>query len=479
MSERFDISAYLDDELSPQEREAFEAQLAKDPELAAELAEFEQLSASLSALPRLEAPRSLKGEIMDKVLPISLARAASSMHPERRGYEGMRARHEHRQKKKRRRQRAADRDPFSDDPFGESAPAPPAPDGSPEASDLEARDLEAGDLETGGGASERQPTLAELGPELTAYVDGELAPAEAARIAALARRDPQVARELRHLKRIRARISALPRLEAPAHLTAQIMSEIDVLDREEAQRQLRARQARQAMFQNLSRLAQAACFLVVVGGGLFLSQPEDHPLAYRSTGRASAPRRSAAKPRAWAPKSASNRAERAKQKSLEPTAADQLAQAAGVEASWTLSLAEARAQTGEEPQDRQAALQAAVGRARGLAGQYATRLEPEVQTEVDWGRVIEVPANRIDDLYFGLVQAELSVPSEVQESFKELHAEQDRLVLKSGFVLVGRVRRRGKEYLVKTEAVTHHVPISDVAKVEKADQVRRIRVIIR
>lgn len=472
MSERFDISAYLDDELSPEERAAFEAELASDPELAAELAEFAELSASLEALPRLEAPSSLRGEIMDKVLPISLARAASSMHPEKRGYEGMRARHEHRQKK-RRRKRAAQRDPFANDPFGDAAPPPPAPDGSLEAAD----EGEPAEGQPAEGSGARKPTLEELGPELTAYVDGELGPAEAERITVLARRDPQVARELRHLRRIRARIAALPRIEAPAYLTAQIMSEIDVLDREEAQRQLRARQARQAMFQNLSRLAQAACFLLVVGGGLFLSQPEDHPLAVR-TARVSAPRLGSPRkqPSSWSDK----KADRGRTKSLKPSASALLADEK-VEASWNLSLADSRSQGDEESQARLAALEAAVVRTRGLVGQYATKLEPEHRTELDWGRVIEVPANRVDDFYEGLVRAtsEVNVPSEVQESLKQLHSEQDRLVLKSGFVLVGRVRRQGREYVVKTGSVTHRVPVDDVAKVEKADQPRRIRVLIR
>jgi anti-sigma factor RsiW len=466
VSDRFDISAYLDDELSPEERDVFEAELASDPDLAAELAEFQELSQSLNSLPRLEAPGSLKGEIMDKVLPISLARAASSMHPEKRGYEGMRARHEHRQKKRRRKRTGQQRDPFADDPFGDAAPPPPAPDGSLEA---------AAEGEPPESTGVRKPTLDELGPELTAYVDGELAPAEAERITALARRDPQVARELRHLRRIRSRIASLPRIEPPAHLTAQIMSEIDVLDREEAQRQVRARQARQAMFQNLSRLAQAACFLVVVGGGLFLSQPEDHPLAYRST-RPSAPLRKAPRMASLGDK----KRDRGRTASQELSAASIL-EPVKVEASWTLGLADARAHSGEESKAHLAALDAAVRRTRGLVGQYATRLEPEQRTELDWGRVIEVPANRVDDFYDGLVRAsgEVSVPSEVQESLKKLHAEQDRLILKSGFVLVGRVRRKGREYIVKTGSVTHKVPVGDVVKVEKADQVRRIRVLIR
>jgi len=469
VSDRFDISAYLDDELSPEERDVFEAELATDPELAAELAEFEELSQSLSTLPRLEAPTSLKSGIMDKVLPMSLARAASSMHPEKRGYEGMRARHEHRQKK-RRLKRSAKRDPFADDPFGDAAPPPPAPDGSLEAT--EDSELTAGEPAEAGP---HKPTLEELGPELTAYVDGELAPAEAERITALARRDPRVARELRHQRRIRSRIAALPRLEPPAHLTAQIMSEIDALDRAEAQRQLRARQARQAIFQNLSRLAQAACFLFVVGGGLFLSQPEDHPLAYRSASRV-APRKPQSKPGSWGDK----KKDRQLATTKAPSASSLLINAK-VEASWNLRVADARTPSGEESQAHLAALEAAVVRTRGLVGQYATRLEPEHKTDLDWGRVIEVPANRIDDFYEGLVRAsgDVSVPSEVQESLKQLHSEQDRLVLKSGFVLVGRVRRKGREYVVKTGSVTHKVPVSDVAKVEKADQVRRIRVLIR
>ena len=474
MSDRFDISAYLDGELSPEEKDVFEAELATDPDLAAQLAEFEELSQTLSALPRLEVPDSLKAGIMDKVLPMSLARAASSMPPEKRGYEGMRARHEHRQKQ-RRLKRSGKRDPFADDPFGDAAPPPPAPDGSLEAAE-----------EDGSEPAESGPhklTLEELGPELTAYVDGELAPAEAERITVLARRDPRVARELRHLRRIRARIAALPRLEPPAHLTAQIMSEIDALDREEAQRQLRARQARQAIFLNLSRLAQAACFLFVVGGGLFLSQPEDHPLAYRSTSRQAATRQ--AQPRSGSKLGSATSlswGDKAKDRapSKVPSASDSLA-SAKVEASWNLGLADARAPSGEESKARLDALEAAVVRTRGLVGQYATRLEDEHKTDLDWGRVIEVPANRIDDFYAGLLKAsgDVSVPSEVQESLKQLHSEQDRLVLKSGFVLVGRVRRKGREYVVKTGSVTHRVPVSDVTKVEKADQVRRIRVLIR
>ncbi|MBL4845204.1 MAG: hypothetical protein JKY65_06745 [Planctomycetes bacterium] len=461
MSERLDLTAYLDDKLSPEERIVLEAELETDPKLAAELAALESVTQAIANLPRIEAPAALKSDIMDMVRPLSVARAASSMHPEKRGYVGMRARHEHRQKQKRLKQGASSKDPFVGDPFGDSPPAPPVPD------------VEVADL-TESGARPKRPTLEELGPELTAYVDGELAPSEAERITVLARRDPQVAREIRHVRRIRSRIAALPRLEAPAHLTAQIMSEIDVLDREEAQRQVRARQARIALFQNLGRLAQAAVFLFVVGGGVFLSQPEEHPLAYRSSVSPRKARRpvAAKNPRRKKSRRVAGRRGTGRPQADETPSAQSSLASARFEVSWDLSVG------GGD-------LEAAIVRTRGLVGRYATRLEPEFKSELDWGRVVEVPANRIDDFCAGLeASAEVSVPIEVTESLKTLHSEQDQVILKSGFVLVGRARRRGSEYVIRVgprgkETVVHRVPVSDVARVEKAEKLRRIRVLIR
>ena len=240
MSDRADLSAYLDDELEPSERAVLESELAADPELALELEELESLRAAIAGLPTISAPADMSAMIMSQVAPLSAARGARSMHPEKRGYEGLKARHEQRQRRRRREVAKTDPgDPFVADPFADAA--------SPEKPGLELPQAPALDLEV-------------LGPELCAYVDGELNEEDAGDISALAARHPEVARHLRHLARLRTRISALPRISPPAHFTAQILSEIDDLEREEARRTLRARQLRLVVWQNVGRLAQAACF---------------------------------------------------------------------------------------------------------------------------------------------------------------------------------------------------------------------------
>lgn len=59
------IEAYLDDSLSASETALFEARLASDPQLEREVTRAGRLTAALSELPALKAPRSLRRSVQD------------------------------------------------------------------------------------------------------------------------------------------------------------------------------------------------------------------------------------------------------------------------------------------------------------------------------------------------------------------------------------------------------------------------------
>lgn len=67
MSRARDINEYLDGRMTPERRAAFEARLAAEPELAAEVDETRRVLALLAALPVEHAPATLTARVMSEV----------------------------------------------------------------------------------------------------------------------------------------------------------------------------------------------------------------------------------------------------------------------------------------------------------------------------------------------------------------------------------------------------------------------------
>ncbi|MGE0708372.1 MAG: hypothetical protein AB7N76_18845 [Planctomycetota bacterium] len=487
MSDRDDLSALIDGELPPEEQAALEARLAEDPALAAELEELRGLVAQVRDLPKVDAPPDFAASIMSRVVPLAAARGAKAMHPDHHGAEGAKRRAEERARKRQQakqqaaKQQAAKqqaggkqqagaaaakpageqprrrpRDPFAEDPF---AALPPV-------------DLEA------------------IAEELGAYVDGELEPAERTRIEELAAREPLVEAELASLGALRQRVRALPRLEAPPSLLTKVLDEIDTLEREEARRVQEARQARFRVWQNVTRFAQAACFLLVVAGGMALTRPEDAPLgggggalgyralppsggtsplgraanAFKASDGAPAP---GAFSGAAAPNAEAGGADEQAKAGPAVTQIDERLGQRAYQATWELTAA--------VDLDRVEPV------ARGLLARFSRPLELEVRGDKDLGFVAHVSADQIDDLYAALAAAsELGVPPAAGESLRQLHLEQDRVTLKNGFVLVGWVEERGDVVVVRAPGGrSQRLKRADVERIERANEVRCLRILIR
>ncbi|HBP23482.1 MAG TPA: hypothetical protein DEA08_37605 [Planctomycetes bacterium] len=352
------------------------------------------------------------------------------------------------------------------DPFASSTPQ-----GSPQAEDPFAEDPFAG----------AEPAdLEALGPNLNAYVDGELSGDELAELEALIDVDPTVELEVEHLRELRGQLRDLPRFEVPTDFTARILDEVEALEREDARRQSEARQAKLILWRNVTRFAQAAVFLLVAGGGLFLTTPQESSFAagrgswggrdkYRGPEVAQAP---LSKPGFRAAADAletAGAAAPASEADEEPPAAAQLAQKLGkrrVDADWELA---ANAEIGKVADTTKALLR-----------RFATP-ENEVRSKADAAFFVKVPANQVDDLLEALEQSgELVIAPETRESLQRLHVEEDRLVLKNGFVLVGKVvEKSARHYQVTCGEVTQLIDRQEVERLERAATLRRVRLLVR
>ena len=75
---------------------------------------------------------------------------------------------------------------------------------------------------------------------------------------------------------------------------------------------------------------------------------------------------------------------------------------------------------------------------------------------------------------------ELVIAPETRESLQRLHVEEDRLVLKNGFVLVGKVvEKSARHYQVTCGEVTQLIDRQEVERLERAATLRRVRLLVR
>lgn len=467
-----DLSALLDGELSAEEQAALEERLASEPELARELEELRELRAQLADLPRMEPPPDFAASVMSKVGPMVTARAAKAMHPERHGASGRILREKIRREKKRKekeKQKQAKREP------GKQAPAEQEPTKTKRKSSRKRgpRDPFADDPFAGAEPAD----LEALGPNLNAYVDGELSGDELVELEALIDVDPTVELEVERLRELRGKLADLPRLLVPTDFTARILDEVEALEREDARRQSEARQAKLILWRNVTRFAQAAMFLLVAGGGLFLTTPQDSTFG---TARSWGGSEKVARAPLAAPgyRGMKVRGSVALQKAAEAPASDgaeeapaaaQLAEKLGkrrVDADWELAA--------------NAEIDQVADTAKALLRRYATP-ENEVRSKADAAFFLKVQANQVDDLLEALEKSgQLSISPETRESLERLHVEEDRLVLKNGFVLVGKVVEKGaRHYEVTRGGVTQLIDRQEVERLERAATIRRVRLLVR
>jgi anti-sigma factor RsiW len=452
------LSAFLDDELDAHERSALEVRLAEDPNLAAELEALRSIKEQVGELPRVSAPPDFAARIMSEVVPLAAAKGAKAMHPENHGAEGAkkRAMRRHEERKRKKSEAAAGsssggekkkrssrkksgsrkkRDPFAEDPF-DALPPP---------------DLEA------------------LGDTLSSFIDGELDVAEAERLEALIAREPTVAEEVEALRGTRQRVKSLPRLEAPASLLTNVLDQIDELEREELRAVQRAQAAKLTLWRNLTRFAQAACFLLVVGGGMALTSPEERPFSEarlaRTQGR-SGTKRPFLNPALKKEHKSVPRAAKTKAAAPQPLVVDQLGQRS-YDAKWELAA--------------NADLEQVQTTARRLVVRYTGGRFQEARGQNELGFVVHVPANQVDDLAVALERAtEVGVNAAFTETLDALHTEQDRVTLKNGFVMVGQVDVRGNQvFVASATGLRQSFPRKGVERIDFAKAIRCVRVLIR
>jgi anti-sigma factor RsiW len=258
------------------------------------------------------------------------------------------------------------------------------------------------------------------------------------------------------LQRIRDRVGGLTPLRVPPEFVRTIMDKAEAIEREKVDAEMTARAARAKWFVQLGKLAQAAALLLVVGGGVLLATPQD---SYRqSLPGFSSPNANA---RNHARRQA--RAIAAKKQAVDVTPAPLPAG----DAEWELAVTNVS--------EGQSAT-------RRLLDSYAQNVRQR-PGERSFGFYATIPRNLVDDLHRGLVGApSVQTTALSEQAMHSMHAEQDQVVLKSGFVLVGQVldpAQPGRAIRVRSGSSTvHSVPSKDVERIERAAETRTLRILL-
>ncbi len=256
------------------------------------------------------------------------------------------------------------------------------------------------------------------------------------------------------LQRIRDRVGGLTPLRVPPEFVRTIMEKAEAIEREKVDAEQAARAARAKWFVQLGKFAQAAALLFVVGGGVLFATPRD---SYRqSLPGFSSPNAGA---RSQALRKARALAAREEAVDVAP------APLPHGDAEWELAVtnvAEGQSAT------------------RQLLGNYARNVRQR-PGERSYGFYATIPRNLVDDLHRGLASAQsVQTTSLSEQAMQSIHAEQDQVVLKSGFVLVGQVLTgtpRERVIRVRSGGSTiHSIPGKDVERIERAAETRTLRI---
>ncbi len=290
--------------------------------------------------------------------------------------------------------------------------------------------------------------------QVSALVDGALDPPPAAALREHLAVCPACAELERGLARVAGAVRGLPRLNAPPAFATGVLARCQLVDREGQERAEAARRARAALWSNLGRLAQAASLLLVLGAGAALSSPGPRGLRWLPSPSRAQARRAPAR----APAADEARAEGPRLEELAPGPYD---------ATWELDL--------------DGAVEEVAERARAVLGRHARRVLAEAQAAGDGrGFVAVVPANRVDDLLRELdADAALEPRPQAWAAMEQIHAEQDRVHLDNGFVLVGALEGPARARTLRVGPSTLPLDEGDVERVEQAEAARKVRLLLR
>ncbi|MCO5170064.1 MAG: zf-HC2 domain-containing protein [Planctomycetes bacterium] len=296
---------------------------------------------------------------------------------------------------------------------------------------------------------------AAVGEELSALIDGELTGEARDRVEAHLAACVPCDAEMWALDRQRTRLRTLPRLRPPELFARQVMArlEAEALAAEDRSRRLAAERARRV--RQVGWVLRAASLVGAAALSLQLTAPT-------GAGGAALP------PPAPATASWGGAATREAAALAGGPAAE--AEEPPLAGTFDATL-ELRAPQGLDP-----ALDAAVRTALARAELLGTR-RGDARRELG----VRVPAQLVDDLYRDLdALAEVTGTPEALRSVEALTLEQDRVVLRSGVVLAGRVvTETPREVVIDAGGLRQKIDRRRVERVERASQPRTVRVVLR
>lgn len=290
-----------------------------------------------------------------------------------------------------------------------------------------------------------------IGEDLSAYVDGELAAEARQRVEAHLAACMACDADMWALDRQRARLRALPRVRPHELFVRQLMARIDAEELAAADRGRRLAAERARRVQVVGWALRAASLLAAAALSLNLTAPEDAPS------------------RLWLPPPSAEVRAREASGAPAPAAAPPVVDEPPLGGPFDAVL-ELRAPHGVD---------AAFTAASTLAGARGA-LEGTRQTEAQRELKVQVPARLVDDLYRDLdASAELDGSPAAARAADAVAVEQDRVVLKSGVVLVGTVEADTPAgVVVDVGGLRQRLDRRRVERIERADQPRLVRVVI-
>ena len=418
-----DISAHIDGELPSDQAEKLEAHVAKTPVAKQEEEDLRRVVSQVRALEPIKAPSDFAAGVLTRVDDLVAARAARAMRPHRR--------------------RRRPPDPFAQDPF--------------------AQDAFAGDPAQGPDGFGPDPMCAPFAEDISAALDSELTPDEEAKLYRHLQTCGSCRALQRHLFEVSDLVQALPQIPTPLGFMTKITDRLDAERLEETRANLRIHHERRAWLTRLGRLAQAACFLIVAGGALALTTPDEQSLTGFDRKVASArPQRPAQSSRLWGKKRKNRPAAKAPSG---PVVGD-------LQGKYDAPSIELETRTLSEGRSK----------ARELFSLHAAKIEREVGGDKDAvGYEVRVAANKVDDLRDALARSgKLETPKAEAEKLTKVHTEYDQVLLKNGFVLVGVATQRDDgTYLIKVGDQEYEVDKADIARIDEAKATRRLKIVLR
>ncbi len=290
--------------------------------------------------------------------------------------------------------------------------------------------------------------------ELSALLDGALDPPPAAALREHLEACAVCQAEHAALSALVAAVRSLPRVAPPVDFTAGVLARIRRAEQEDEEQARRARASRAALWLQLGRLAQAAGLLFVLGAGVALTAPGQHRLAYVPD-RPSRPFGDATPGPAAFREAPAAPADTRRVEELAPPPYD---------ATWEVDVSGAV----EDP----------ASLARSLVAAHAQRVLAISGGPDAVGVVALVPANQVDDLLQRLdAERHLEPRPGAWAAMEQAHAEQDRVLLRNGFVLVGELIDRARA--LRVGPVVHRLDPADVERVEQAEAPRKVRLLFR